>query len=190
MNLQQGFSKIALALGLVLILAGAALAPRPAWASMEDAAIFYDELKQEGQWVDYGDYGPVWYPTQVQENWRPYVDGRWTPSEEGYVFETQEPWAPRRTTTATGCPPRNTAGSGCRDAPGTPTPWPGGPPPSRRPRTPPMSVGRPCRPPTTPRRRAITPRITAAPALTPGPLTTSSPHPSGSSSRPRAFSWA
>ena len=94
MNLQQGFSKIALALVLVLILAGAALAPRPACASMEDAAIFYDELKQEGQWVDYGDYGPVWYPTQVQENWRPYVDGRWTPSEEGYVFETQEPWAP------------------------------------------------------------------------------------------------
>ena len=78
----------------MLILAGAALVPRPACASMEDAAIFYDELKQEGQWVDYGDYGPVWYPTQVQENWRPYVDGRWTPSEEGYVFEPQEPWAP------------------------------------------------------------------------------------------------
>ncbi len=94
MNLQQGFGKIAFALGLVLILAGAALIPRPACASMEDAAIFYDELKQEGQWVDYGDYGPVWYPSQVQENWRPYVDGRWTPSQEGYVFETQEPWAP------------------------------------------------------------------------------------------------
>ena len=94
MNLQQGFSKLAFSLGLVLILAGAALAPRSAWASMEDAAIFYDELKQEGEWVDYGDYGPVWYPTQVKENWRPYVDGRWTPSEEGYVFETQEPWAP------------------------------------------------------------------------------------------------
>jgi hypothetical protein len=66
--------------------------PRSAWASMEDAAIFYDELKDQGEWVDYGNYGPVWYPTQVQENWRPYVDGRWTPSQEGYVFETQEPW--------------------------------------------------------------------------------------------------
>jgi hypothetical protein len=91
---QQGFCKIVLSLGLALILAGVALVPRPARASMEDAAIFYDELKDQGEWVDYGNYGPVWYPTKVQENWRPYVDGRWTPSEEGYVFETQEPWAP------------------------------------------------------------------------------------------------
>jgi hypothetical protein len=94
MKLQQGFCKIAVFLGLALILAGAAQIPRSAWASMEDAAIFYDELKDQGEWVDYGNYGPVWYPNQVQENWRPYVDGRWTPSDEGYVFETQEPWAP------------------------------------------------------------------------------------------------
>jgi hypothetical protein len=94
MKLQQGFCKMVAALGLVLILAGVAVVPQSAWASMEDAAIFYDELKDQGEWVDYGNYGPVWYPSQVQENWRPFVDGRWTPSEEGYVFETQEPWAP------------------------------------------------------------------------------------------------
>ena len=94
MNLLQGVCKMVFTLGLVLILAGAAQIPQPAWASMEDAAVFYDELKQQGEWVDYGDYGPVWYPTKVQENWRPYVDGRWTPSEEGHVFETQEPWGP------------------------------------------------------------------------------------------------
>jgi hypothetical protein len=94
MNLQRGFSTSLLTVALVLVLAGVAQLPQTAWASMEDAAVFYDELKQEGEWVDYGDYGPVWYPTQVQENWRPYVDGRWTPSEEGYVFETQEPWGP------------------------------------------------------------------------------------------------
>lgn len=92
MSAQHGFLKVALSLGLVLILVGAAQVPRSAWASMEDAAIFYEELKQYGDWVDYGEQGPVWYPTKVQENWRPYVDGRWTPSEEGYVFETQEPW--------------------------------------------------------------------------------------------------
>jgi hypothetical protein len=94
MKLQQGFCKMVVAFGLALILVGVALVPRSAWASMEDAAIFYDELKDQGEWVDYGNYGPVWYPNQVQENWRPYVDGRWTPSQEGYVFETQEPWAP------------------------------------------------------------------------------------------------
>lgn len=91
MKLQPRLLNMMLSLGLMLILAGAVLVPT-ARASMEDAAIFYDELKDHGEWVDYGDYGPVWYPTGVQENWRPYVDGRWTPSEEGYVFETQEPW--------------------------------------------------------------------------------------------------
>ena len=34
---------------------------------------------------------------------------------------------------------------------------------------PPMSAGRPCRPPTTPRRRAITPRVIAAPVSYAGP---------------------
>jgi hypothetical protein len=92
MNIRKNFSKLIIPLSLVLILTGAALVPQSARASMEDAAIFYDELGQHGEWVDYENYGPVWYPSQVQENWRPYVDGRWTPSEDGQVFETQEPW--------------------------------------------------------------------------------------------------
>jgi len=92
MNTRQTLFKIVVFLSLMLLLAGALLIPRPARASMEDAAIFYEELNQHGEWVEYNKYGPVWYPTQVQENWRPYVDGRWTPADEGYVFETSEPW--------------------------------------------------------------------------------------------------
>lgn len=92
MNTRQPLFKTIIFLSLTLLLAGAVQKPRSAWASMEDAAIFYEELSQHGEWVEYDNYGPVWYPTQVQENWRPYVDGRWTPAEEGYVFETQEPW--------------------------------------------------------------------------------------------------
>jgi hypothetical protein len=74
------------ALALVPALAGSA------GAATEDAALFYDELSQHGQWVDYQNYGPVWHPTEVDQDWRPYMNGRWTPSKEGYVFETQEPW--------------------------------------------------------------------------------------------------
>jgi hypothetical protein len=92
MNKRQVFLKMVVSLSLVLILAGAAQVPQPAWASMEDAAIFYEELNQYGEWVEDETHGPMWYPTKVQENWRPYVDGRWTPADEGYVFETQEPW--------------------------------------------------------------------------------------------------
>ena len=90
--MRENFLKILVFLCLLLILTGAVQVPRPVWASMEDAAIFYGELNQHGEWVEYEHYGPVWYPTKVQENWRPYVDGRWTPTEEGYVFETGEPW--------------------------------------------------------------------------------------------------
>lgn len=92
MKTGRTFRKITVFLSVMLLLAGAVHMPRAAWASMEDAAIFYEELDQHGEWVEYEHYGPVWYPTQVQENWRPYVDGRWTPADEGYVFETQEPW--------------------------------------------------------------------------------------------------
>uniref|UniRef100_A0A7C3SJC4 Uncharacterized protein n=1 Tax=Desulfobacca acetoxidans TaxID=60893 RepID=A0A7C3SJC4_9BACT len=61
-------------------------------AAYEDAAMFYEELSQYGNWVDYGNYGPVWHPTRVTENWRPYLDGRWVPTDSGWVFETTEPW--------------------------------------------------------------------------------------------------
>ena len=37
-------------------------------------------------------YGPVWRPNNVEEDWRPYTDGRWVPTDDGYVFESQEPW--------------------------------------------------------------------------------------------------
>ena len=79
---------LSLCLALVLALGG----PGPALAGMEDTAMFYNELSQYGQWVEYEHYGPVWIPSQVEENWRPYTNGRWVPTEQGYVFETQEPW--------------------------------------------------------------------------------------------------
>jgi hypothetical protein len=65
---------------------------RPAWAERPAAGMFYEALATYGNWVDYGKYGPVWYPTKVSSSWRPYLDGRWTPSRSGWVFETAEPW--------------------------------------------------------------------------------------------------
>jgi hypothetical protein len=82
----------ALILSLSLALVLGAGGPQPAQAGTEDAAMFYDELSQHGEWVDYENHGPVWRPTQVEQDWRPYVNGRWVPTEQGQVFETQEPW--------------------------------------------------------------------------------------------------
>ncbi|MDI6853633.1 MAG: hypothetical protein QME75_08545 [Deltaproteobacteria bacterium] len=92
MKSKQCLTGALLAFVLVFVMAGIPLVPRPAQASYEDAAIFYDELSPHGNWVDYDKYGPVWYPNNVEEDWRPYINGRWTPSEQGYMFETDEPW--------------------------------------------------------------------------------------------------
>jgi hypothetical protein len=79
---------------LVLLLA-LALGPgstEMARAASEDVAMFYDDLSQYGQWAEDQKYGPVWRPSQVPEDWRPYTDGRWVPTNDGNVFESQEPW--------------------------------------------------------------------------------------------------
>ena len=80
-------------LALLLLLAWTAVPAGSARAAAEDLALFYDALAPYGAWVNYGHYGPVWYPTTgVTTNWRPYVDGRWLPSAQGWIFETSEPW--------------------------------------------------------------------------------------------------
>jgi hypothetical protein len=81
---------VVLSLALALVLGAGFTAA--AQAASEDVAMFYDDLSQYGQWADYENYGPVWRPTQVPDDWRPYTDGRWVPTDNGYVFETQEPW--------------------------------------------------------------------------------------------------
>jgi hypothetical protein len=83
-----GFMAI-VALAFALILGSGV--PR-ARAAAEDVAMFYDDLSQYGQWAEYENYGPVWRPSQVPQDWRPYTNGRWVPTDNGYVFETQEPW--------------------------------------------------------------------------------------------------
>ena len=64
----------------------------PVSAAQEDVALFQDALSGLGQWLNYGQHGSVWRPRQVDRNWRPYTNGRWVPTQEGYVFETDEPW--------------------------------------------------------------------------------------------------
>ena len=66
------FLQLALGLGSV----------RPAWSARNDVGMFYEALASYGTWIDYGKYGPVWYPTKVSSTWRPYLDGRWVPSQQ------------------------------------------------------------------------------------------------------------
>jgi len=85
----RGFM-VALALAFALVLGPGFTGA--AEAASEDVAMFYDDLSQYGQWVEYEKYGPVWRPSQVPEDWRPYTNGRWVPTTDGNVFESEEPW--------------------------------------------------------------------------------------------------
>jgi hypothetical protein len=77
---------------LVILLVLANMSPAAAQVEQANPALFYEELAPHGNWVNYENHGAVWQPKGVGQNWRPYQNGRWTPSEQGYIFETQEPW--------------------------------------------------------------------------------------------------
>jgi len=53
---------------------------------------FYDQLGDQGNWVQTDDYGYVFQPTVSDPNWAPYSDGHWVYSDQGWVWVSDEPW--------------------------------------------------------------------------------------------------
>ena len=54
---------------------------------------FYSSLGPYGEWitVDAGVY--AWRPMRVAAGWRPYWDGRWMWTDDGWYWDSDEPWA-------------------------------------------------------------------------------------------------
>lgn len=52
-------------------------------------------LSWNGEWVDTWDYGRVWRPTRVSDDWQPYMNGRWVWTDAGWAWASDEPfgWA-------------------------------------------------------------------------------------------------
>jgi hypothetical protein len=55
---------------------------------------FYDQLSSQGTWVQTDNYGYVWQPNVQDPDWRPYSDGHWVYTDEGWtwVADDSEPW--------------------------------------------------------------------------------------------------
>jgi len=53
---------------------------------------FYEPLSPYGQWEVVGAYGRCWVPRGVGPDWRPYGDGEWVSTDDGWYFESDEPW--------------------------------------------------------------------------------------------------
>ena len=53
----------------------------------------YEDLDAYGEWNTDPDYGTVWYPTRVAEDWAPYRYGRWTWVRPwGWTWVDDAPW--------------------------------------------------------------------------------------------------
>jgi hypothetical protein len=53
---------------------------------------FYDNLAQQGTWIQSSDYGYVWQPSVNDPNWAPYTAGHWVYSDAGWTWASDEPW--------------------------------------------------------------------------------------------------
>ena len=72
----------------VLYEPGAVITPRPD----ASADLFFDELSPYGDWVWVSGPGWVWYPYNVEVDWRPYQYGNWAYSDYGWTWVSDEDW--------------------------------------------------------------------------------------------------
>lgn len=54
--------------------------------------VFFDALQPYGEWVTVADYGYCWRPTGIDQSWRPYSNGRWVWSDNGWFWDSYEEW--------------------------------------------------------------------------------------------------
>jgi len=64
----------------------------PSGQSSVDLGFFYDDLAQYGNWIERPNYGWAWTPRDVSADWRPYEDGHWVWTDQGWTWITDEPY--------------------------------------------------------------------------------------------------
>jgi hypothetical protein len=76
----------------MLVFAGLNFATAQPQVNVRASADFsFDELNQYGEWVSVSGYGEVWRP-YASNDWRPFVYGRWVWSNDGWMWESDEPF--------------------------------------------------------------------------------------------------
>jgi hypothetical protein len=64
----------------------------PSGRASVDLGFFYDDLASYGNWIQRPSYGWVWAPREVSSHWRPYQDGHWVWTDDGWTWITDEPY--------------------------------------------------------------------------------------------------
>lgn len=55
--------------------------------------VFYSSLGNEGDWIQCEGGVYAWRPGGVAATWRPYYNGRWCWTDDGWYWASSEPWA-------------------------------------------------------------------------------------------------
>jgi len=53
---------------------------------------FYDQLADQGDWIQVDNYGYVFQPNVSDPDWAPYTDGAWVDSPAGFYWDSDESW--------------------------------------------------------------------------------------------------
>jgi len=75
--------------------AGLAVArPSPAAAQVvvTDVSVFYEPLARYGRWFHHSRYGYCWIPNGIVAGWRPYTNGYWVYTDDGWAWVSYEEW--------------------------------------------------------------------------------------------------
>ena len=57
-----------------------------------DVSYFYDALAPYGDWIWTDAYGWVWSPYDEPVDWRPYTDGQWVWTDDGWTWVADQDW--------------------------------------------------------------------------------------------------
>src|SRR5690606_23058526 len=68
--------------------------PQPETVVVEiEFSYFHDSLSPHGTWVYLEGYGDCWYPSDVDDDWRPYHHGHWVWIDEcGWYWVSYYKW--------------------------------------------------------------------------------------------------
>ena len=53
---------------------------------------FYDQLGDQGTWMQTDNYGYVFQPNITDPDWAPYTQGHWVNTDAGWTWVSNEPW--------------------------------------------------------------------------------------------------
>jgi hypothetical protein len=71
------------------ILAGPARAQDDSNVSFQT---FYDQLGDQGTWIQTDNYGYVFQPQESDPNWQPYSNGHWVYTDQGWTWVSDDSW--------------------------------------------------------------------------------------------------